>query len=327
MRFLFFDIECIHVSKRDYIFSFGYVICDEEFNVIEQKDILINPDINFQISTGVQIHYQWSAVTSQPTFVYFYETIKNLLESPSHHVLGHAIDNDIRFLIKECEEYNLPGFTFDFIDTQILYDHFHQTESRSSIAKILSYYQVIPDLLHRSDMDAYYNMIYVKKLCHEKGITLSKLVSQSNIIKGKSRGLDFNRCLLENWIYEPTQIDNKEALLSLLEIDKFQLISNTLEGKSFVINTKLLYDNLDIGIYLIKIIVENGGIFQQSNPNPDIFIYSENVCKRQLKFQSNSLWEGIFWSVEELFDILGIIHGNIFQNSMGYYELLYKSLK
>jgi len=322
MAYLFFDIECIHVAKRDYIFSFGYVICDEKFNIIEQRDILINPDVNFQVSTGIKIHYHWNAIKSQPTFIYFYETIKQLLESPSHHIFGHAIDNDIRFLFQECQQYSLPGFNFEFIDTQVIFDHFHQCESRSSIAKILNYYQINPEALHRSDIDALYNMTYVKKLCDEQGIPLIELVNKPNIIKGKSEGLNFDRCLLMDWIYEPTQIDNKESLISLIKVNSFEKISTTLEGKSFVINTKILYDNLDVGVYLIKIIVENGGIFQQTNPNPTIFIYSENDCKRQIKFQSNVLWEGSFWSVEELFKELGIIHGNLIDNSRG----LFKSL-
>ena len=45
MKFLFFDIECANcfggVGK---IFSFGYVLTDETFHVLERDDILMNPE-------------------------------------------------------------------------------------------------------------------------------------------------------------------------------------------------------------------------------------------------------------------------------------------
>jgi hypothetical protein len=87
-----------------------------------------------------------------------------------------------------------------------------------------------------------------------------------------------------------------------------------------VINTKLLYDNLDIGLYLIKLILENGGSFQQSNPDPTVFIYQENDCPRQQRLQSNPKWEGSFWSVQELLKEVGVLHVDISVQSKGYFE-------
>lgn len=45
MRFLFFDIECANTFNNICkLCSFGYVIMDEHFNLIEQRDIIINPE-------------------------------------------------------------------------------------------------------------------------------------------------------------------------------------------------------------------------------------------------------------------------------------------
>ena len=46
MKYLFFDIECADGGKAT-ICSFGYVIADLNFNIIEQRDILINPEAEF----------------------------------------------------------------------------------------------------------------------------------------------------------------------------------------------------------------------------------------------------------------------------------------
>jgi hypothetical protein len=85
-------------------------------------------------------------------------------------------------------------------------------------------------------------------------------------------------------------------------------------------NTLLLYENLDIGLYIIKTIIENGGKFQQFNTNPDYFIYEDNSCSRQISLQNRVNWSGSFLTVKELFNEVGLIHGNITLNSIGIYE-------
>jgi len=319
-QYLFFDIECIQVGGRNYIFSFGYVLCDQHFQIIKQEDILINPNIHFQISTGIKIHYQWNKILSQPKFVDFYEQLKHLLENPNYRVVGHAIDNDIKFLYQECHEYQLPGFNFDFVDSQLLFDDFHHLDKRSSISTILDYYQLKPDVLHRSDMDAYYNMLYVQKMSIELGQSLDSILNHPKILKGYSKGLTVQKALIKDWINQPSRTENKIALLESIDLKRFETVTDNLLGKTFVINTKLLYDNLDIGLYLIKLILENGGQFQQSNPNPTIFIFHDNDCPRQERFQSNPKWEGSFWSVKEMLKEVGSLHIDPFNQSKGFFE-------
>jgi len=319
-KFIFFDIECIQVASRDYIFSFGYVLCDQDFKVIKQEDILINPNIHFQVSTGVKIHYGWNKISSQPTFIEFYEQIKSLLEDPNHQVMGHAIDNDIKFLYQECEEYKLPGFNFNFVDTQVLYDDFHHLDKRTSIETILNNYQIKPEILHRSDMDAFYNMVYVQKMCSEFKLNLEQIVDNPRNLKGLSKGLNFERFLIKDWINKPTRVENKEAMLERIDYKTIEIVTDKLNNKIFVINTILLYENLDIGLYIIKTIIENGGKFQQFNTNPSYFIYEDNSCIRQTSFQNRVNWSGSFLTVKELFNEVGLIHGNITLNSIGIYE-------
>ena len=47
MKYLFFDIECANCfDRKGKIFSFGYVLTDEKFNVIEpREDILVSPKV------------------------------------------------------------------------------------------------------------------------------------------------------------------------------------------------------------------------------------------------------------------------------------------
>ena len=44
MNYLFFDVESIDL-KHETICSFGYILTDENFNMIENDDLLINPNL------------------------------------------------------------------------------------------------------------------------------------------------------------------------------------------------------------------------------------------------------------------------------------------
>ena len=46
--YLFFDIESANCyGGEGHICSFGYVICDSDFNVLEMDDIVMNPEAPF----------------------------------------------------------------------------------------------------------------------------------------------------------------------------------------------------------------------------------------------------------------------------------------
>jgi DNA polymerase III alpha subunit (gram-positive type) len=325
LKYLFFDIECIQVERKDYMFSFGYVLCDESFNVITQEDILINPGMNFLVSTGIKIYYPWNKIIAEPKFFEMYQKLKELLEDPDHIIVGHAMENDIKFLHQECQSYQLPGFDFEYVDSQILFDDFHHSPQRSSIAKILSYYQIIPTILHRSDMDAYYNMLYVNRMAEELKLNLFAFTNHPSLIKGSSKGLSLQKCALKHWIDQPTRIENKLTLLGMINLNQFKIDSEVLKGKRFVINSRLLYDNLDIGLFLISVILKYGGSWEQSDPNPDIFVYEENDCKRQEKLQTSPSWTGVFLTIEELFESLSIDDKNYKNQSKNYFEITLKN--
>ena len=67
-----FDIECVHEKNVQYMLSFGYVITDEDFNVIEKEDVLINPNLPFSLTdVGVPVYYSIREILNSPIFLMF----------------------------------------------------------------------------------------------------------------------------------------------------------------------------------------------------------------------------------------------------------------
>ena len=127
MKYVFFDIECACVFKSvAKICAFGYVLTDEQFNVLEREDILLNPKGKFHLTDrkgreGLVLPYEYEDFKTYPPFPAAYARIKALLEDKEHIVLGHATLNDVNYLNLETRRYKLPSFRFDFYDTQFFY--------------------------------------------------------------------------------------------------------------------------------------------------------------------------------------------------------------
>lgn len=181
MNYLFFDIECANCfGGHGKICSFGYVLADADFNIIEQKDILINPASKFHLGRSgqeeIELGYDKEEFLKSPKFDYFYDRIKQLLESDNVIIFGHSVNNDINFLLSECLRYKKPYFTFKAYDTQILHKHFMPESQVNGLGKICESFEIEVENLHRSDYDAYLTMRVAKKICEYRKVSMEELL-------------------------------------------------------------------------------------------------------------------------------------------------------
>ena len=169
MKYLFFDIECADGGKAT-ICSFGYVISDMSFNIIEQKDILINPESEFYLEgrngrPDIELAYPKEDFLRAETFDKVYDSIKEMLESKEYYVVGHSVDNDIKFLNMSCKRYGMPPLTFEYFDTQRTDKDLRGKKQLISLQNALIELGIEEDVTyHRSDEDARATMLVLKAL-------------------------------------------------------------------------------------------------------------------------------------------------------------------
>ena len=85
MKYLFFDIECADGGKAT-ICSFGYVIADMDFNILDHDDIIMNPEGRFYLTgragrPDVNLAYPMEYFKKAPNFKAFHSRIKELVEN------------------------------------------------------------------------------------------------------------------------------------------------------------------------------------------------------------------------------------------------------
>ena len=196
MKYLFFDIECANRDEdgRNQIYSFGYLLTDENLKVIEtEKDIVINPDVE-QWDWYVVKHilaYPKRYVESQPKFDHYYNKIKRLLENKDTMVCGFSVKDDVGYLLDECERYNLEPFQFEFLDIQRL----EMEQSKERLKKKLNLSETymswcgrIPASIHRSDVDARLTYEIAREICKRTKVGLMDYKSNAPEMSGKING-------------------------------------------------------------------------------------------------------------------------------------------
>lgn len=184
MRYLFFDIECADGSKA--ICEFGYVLTDEKFNVIRKRNILIDPECRFNLTGRVGqddlvLTYPYSEYYKFYPFDESYETIKNLMTQKDLLIFGHAVNNDIGFLIKDCNRYKLPPFDYTAYDIQKMLPVFNKQNKRyTSLEK--AFVDLVPAEIrselkdHRACDDAMKTMLVFKAMVVDLEFTPKDLI-------------------------------------------------------------------------------------------------------------------------------------------------------
>lgn len=194
VKYLFFDIECAN-PRFNSICTFGYVLTDEEFRVIDQRDILINPETGYDKYVVKNIlHYPVELLNSQMPFPCFFDEIRALMSDEDTVVFGFSISNDIRFLNETCIRYRLPSLDYTFYDVQKLFGEYAKVTDQASIEKA---YEVLslgkPEIVHRSDEDARCTMVILKALVEVSGETSVEYLAKRSSASGVNAGF------IEKW--------------------------------------------------------------------------------------------------------------------------------
>ena len=288
MNLVFFDIECASVHKTiAKICAFGYVVCDEQFNIIKKEDILINPKGGFHLTDrrgekGLELPYDYAEFKKHPPFPAVYSFIKELLEDKNNLVFGHAILNDVKYLDLETRRFHLPSFNFRFLDSQIMYmTHVNDFSRQFGLEYITENLNVV-FTPHRAADDAYATMKIVEELCRIRGVGPLDLAADLGIKLGKIR--DHNIVKPTSSAFEK-HVKDREAAREMRSRNrtKFYIYlsrrkrkkGGRLYGEVFTFSRNL-EDDVDQSIPLVGAIYEEGGVYSQKLNDCTIYVCDDD---------------------------------------------------
>lgn len=171
------------------ICAFGYVLCDEKFNIIKKEDILINPKGKFHLTDGRGEHglvlpYDYNEFKNHPVFPQVYKRIRDLLHDENNLIFGHATINDVNYLDLETRRFKLPPFEFGFSDSQLMYMTSINDFSRQFGLEYITKDLDVEFTPHRAADDAYATMRVVEALCRKHGCAGTEIDDVLKIKRG-----------------------------------------------------------------------------------------------------------------------------------------------
>ncbi len=155
MRYLFFDLELANCYKNDKkICSFGYVLCDEAFKIIEEADLLMNPECKWDdYAIKNVIKHPASDFLNSPTFPSHYLKIKELFSNSI--AIGHSTKFDVQALNDTTKRYGLDKISLSYLDIAEIFKAYHQEKNIRGLSKLALLYGVTEqDIKHTSLEDA-----------------------------------------------------------------------------------------------------------------------------------------------------------------------------
>ncbi|MGN0804351.1 MAG: exonuclease domain-containing protein [Candidatus Coproplasma sp.] len=288
MNLLFFDIECASVYKYTAkICAFGYVLCDESFNIIAKEDILINPKGKFHLTDGrgergLVLPYEYNEFKNYPLFKEVYPKIRSLLEDKNNFVFGHATLNDVNYLNLETKRFRLPSFKFEFSDSQLMYMTSIGDFSRQFGLEYITGNLNVEFTPHRAADDAYATMRVVEALSKKhgcKGDEIDKLlginkgfINDYRIVKPDSASFKKYRdkCAEDKAEHEKRKQKFYNAITR-----RYKTESEKFKGTVFNFS-RLLEDNISKSIPYVEKIYKNGGKYTSKLSQCSVYVCTDD---------------------------------------------------
>ena len=318
MNYLIFDIECCNGND---ICSFGYVLADENFNLLAQEDILINPENKFILTNragtqGISLAYKTEDFYAAPTFPHYHELIKTLIENPDSAKIGFAISNDAGFLNRACNRYGLEPINFTFFDIQKLDAKLHNNNAIRGLGKIIEEYGIQQDeenILHKSDDDAFFTMEIFQKMLAEVGKPFADVVKEFPDCEGKSFnfGVSYNGTAIGN----KDKMRKKDAVIFnryVNELYKSSAKSGALKGKKICFSRYFSTHNYRKMLAVAPLAVNEGAKFVQPKAC-NYYVKADEMSNSQIDYllTQNAKIEVV--ALDEFLEILGLDQDSLMQ--------------
>ena len=311
MKYVFYDAESID-KEHKCSFTFGYLVTDENFNILVPKeDIVFNVDIPKEnwdwraIRNVLKGSYNEKDFMSKKTFPQVYGKIKRLLEGDDILCVGFEANEDVKYLLGNCNKYELEPINFKYIDLRDVIRFLTGKKSSSLILEYIKYLHKPYFGIHKSCNDAEMTMLILKEILKLYKKTLSKILDENTGFIGVSDGFIYgfdgnkydiknpreskyekvgerklkkNKPGQEDWILRGS-LNNILFLRFLDYAEKTENLEQKLKDKKISISLNYEMYNFQNMLKIIQRIKNLGGEYVKKGSLADIFVKQDAPVK------------------------------------------------
>lgn len=289
MNYLFFDIECANCFEgTGKICEFGYVLTDDQFTILEQDSIKMNPCDRFDVKgfaiRGIRLEKPYEYYKTQPNFKNFYDRIKTLLQQPKQINVGHGVENDARYLIDECNRYKLQPINFEFCDTCELAKLIYNRDKRLRLKEVYEDLCGINDVdqKHRSLDDSLMTMEITKYYAQELKMPLYQIMSNYSLATGESFCGRVVKAGIPNLLYSYTGngTKNRQFINTFIEEEL-----NYNADKTYVLSSEFMHKNFVSVLVILNRLKEIKAQFSLEMKNGVTYVLNEEKNRKLERYE------------------------------------------
>ena len=272
--FVFFDCECANVFDGvGKICSLGYVITDDELNVIESEDVVMNPECEFDwylfgAKSECKLAYSKDYFRIKPNWAAYYKDIKKMFTAGNRYILGFAVSGDVGFVNSACERYNEDYINLRAFDLEPLLEQIYG--ERKKLIQWAEFFgvNVAKFQTHKSVDDAMMTMLCMKKLCEQQNKSVEQILKE---YKGLFVSSEQILIQAQERAYKKEMLEKIKRLYGKKSPKpRYKTVLN----RKFEFDRNVLHD-VDTAFELIKRIYDNGGTVYEHLAADGEVIFSE----------------------------------------------------
>lgn len=280
--YLFFDCECANcfdgIGK---ICSLGYVLADDELNIIEQEDLVMNPETEFDWylfspKNKCQLAYSKDYFRANPSFPSYYKRIKKLFTNGNTYVGGFAVANDVGFLNSACERYYQEYILYRAFDVENLAAKVYGKKMK--LFEWAEFLECDTSLLssHKSVDDAVATLLIFKKICEKLEKTPEEVLKENKELFVTT----------EEVAQQAEERQYKKEMTAKIKNYYNKRSPNPIrqsyKGQKFELNKKVFSD-LDRALNIAKRIYDGGGMIVERLKGPGNVVFLDNEIDHEKK--------------------------------------------
>ncbi len=254
----------------------GVCLADESFALSNSFDVIINPDIEEKFAgPDMKFPFKLKDLKKRDKFGAYSDAILGII-SRGTLVIGHAFENDLRMITDLCKKFAITPPSFDFLDTNVLYNAVSGETGEHSLKSLGEKYGV-EFSAHDPKEDARATLA-VAKGCLQ-GKSLDAFLSEYGVHVGKFENGIVRKCYCGSFTAaRKAKIENHNAVFDLVE----RLGQG--DGQSYFIDNAITSECNASG--LAEKILLSGGAVAASSYSADVVITNNLSLKADPKYIS-----------------------------------------
>lgn len=280
---VFFDLECANCSGGTAkICEFGYVITDDQLNIIKEDNLLINPRAPFNIygfeKAGLKLSYTPAEYKKNPPLSERYEFIKELLTDENNRVFGYSTEYDAEYLRTDFNRSGLKQINFKFIDVMKLYRDYLGRKEKLSLDAVYAECENAEELVHHeAENDSLMTVECMRHFLKVSGMTFSQAVSDCPLAYGE---LFENRVVTDGTVFRYTKGNRMSATNTRLFTKFVEGVEPSspregVLGKNYCFEKTYWHEHFAQSLVAAEAVINAGGKMTNLLPRADYIVVGE----------------------------------------------------